>query len=421
MGKSNLYKCHLGSYTGRMNIALFSDSYLPTKSGIVTVVIQLRAALEAMGHHVVIVTVETTPESKSDEDPCIFRVPSIPLGLGTDQFVGFPQKRKIIKFLREHHVEIIHCHTEFYIAHAAKRVGKAMHIPTIATTHTMWEDFYDYYLPLARLIPVKVIRRLVKRLYRKFYALINVSTKARDYFKSDFMLPDIPSAVVPNAVDTDAFLSRPDTPEQFAQMRKNWGISEKDILLLFVGRIGEEKRVLELLDITLKVTAARKNVKALFVGNGPAIEQMRQAVHKANGDDQVIFTGFVNWTELHTYYGMSDIFMTCSLSEMHSMTILEALLSGLPICSRRDASYLDTVYPGKNGYLGDTDEEVARGILELVDDPDKRHEYGKRSLEISHTFSIAKHAEKTIAFYKTVLACYPHPVNEATLRKNVEE
>ena len=135
----------------------------------------------------------------------------------------------------------------------------------------------------------------------------------------------------------------------------------------------------------------------------------------------MIFTGFVNWTELHTYYGMSDIFMTCSLSEMHSMTILEALLSGLPICSRRDASYLDTVYPGKNGYLGDTDEEVARGILELVDDPDKRHEYGKRSLEISHTFSIAKHAEKTIAFYKTVLACYPHPVNEATLRKNVEE
>ena len=40
-----------------MNIALFSDSYIPTKSGIVTVVVQLRKALEQLGHNVVIVTV----------------------------------------------------------------------------------------------------------------------------------------------------------------------------------------------------------------------------------------------------------------------------------------------------------------------------------------------------------------------------
>ena len=40
-----------------MNIALFTDSYLPTKSGIVTVVVQLRKILTELGHHVVIVTV----------------------------------------------------------------------------------------------------------------------------------------------------------------------------------------------------------------------------------------------------------------------------------------------------------------------------------------------------------------------------
>lgn len=403
-----------------MNIALFSDSYLPTKSGIVTVVIQLRAALEAMGHHVVIVTVETTPESRTDDDPCIFRVPSIPLGLGTDQFVGFPHKRKIINFLREHQIEIIHSHTEFYIAHAAKSVGKAMHIPTIATTHTMWEDFYDYYIPMARLIPVKAIRRIVRRLYRKFYAFINVSSKAHDYFKRDFMLPAIPSAVIPNAVDTEAFLSNRDSPESFSHMRKNWGIGERDIVLLFVGRIGEEKRVLELLEVALRVTSARDNVKALFVGNGPALEQMRQTVHNARRDDRIIFTGFVNWTELHTYYGMSDIFMTCSLSEMHSMTILEALLSGLPVAVRWDSSYLDTVYPGENGYLCNTDDDVERAILELVDDQAKRESYGSKSREISLNFTIAKHVDKTITFYKTVLAHYPHPLDEAALRKAVE-
>ena len=50
-----------------MNIALFSDSYLPTKSGVVTVVIQLRKILEEMGHHVVIVTVSSNDKDYEEE------------------------------------------------------------------------------------------------------------------------------------------------------------------------------------------------------------------------------------------------------------------------------------------------------------------------------------------------------------------
>ncbi len=405
-----------------MNIALFSDSYVPTKSGVVTVVVQLRKALEAMGHHVVIVTVETTAEARKirEDDPCIFRVKSIPLGLGTDQFVGFPQKRKIIAFLQAHDIELIHSHTEFYIAHAAKSVGKAMHIPTIATTHTMWEDFYDYYIPMARLIPVKAIRKLVKRLFKKFYALINVSTKARDYFKSEFMLPAIPSAVIPNAVDTEAFTANNAGESDHAAMRANWGIAPGDTLLLFVGRIGEEKRVLELLDVCIGAVRARPAVKAIFVGSGPALEQMRKTVQRERLDHRIIFTGFVNWTDLHAYYGMSDIFFTASLSEMHSMTILEALISSLPIVARHDSSYFDTVYPGRNGYLARDDGEMLDCILALVDDPDARKRFAAESRSVSERFSIETHAKKTVAFYEAVLEAYPRPLDEDRLRAMVE-
>ena len=68
-----------------MTIALFSDSYLPTKSGIVTVVVQLQEQLKKMGHRVILVTVETTAEDETyDQD--IYRTRSVALGLGTDQF-----------------------------------------------------------------------------------------------------------------------------------------------------------------------------------------------------------------------------------------------------------------------------------------------------------------------------------------------
>lgn len=405
-----------------MNIALFSDSYLPTKSGIVTVVIQLRSALEALGHHVVIVTVETTAQSQKDteEDQNIFRVSSIPLGLGTDQFVGFPHKKKIIRFLQDHNIELIHSHTEFHIAHAAKTVGKDMHIPVIATTHTMWEDFYDYYLPMGKLIPINTIRKVVQRLFRKFYAVINVSSKARDYFKQDFMLPKMPSAIIPNAIDTEAFHRVSDTPDQLKTMRENWGISASDIVLLFVGRIGEEKRVLELLDVCISVVNQRPDVKALFIGNGPALEQMQKKTQQERVDHRIIFTGFVNWTDLHTYYSLSDIFMTCSLSEMHSMTVLEALLSGLPLVTRSDSSYFDTVYPNQNGYLAETDAEVEQNLIQLIDDAGKRKAFGKKSLEISSHFSLETHAKKTVAFYQVVLDAYPRPLDEQVLRRAVE-
>lgn len=405
-----------------MNIALFSDSYLPAKNGVVTVMVQSRKALEAMGHHVVIVTVENSPESRKTrpDDPNVFRARAIPLGLGTNEFIAFPQKRKIMEFLRSHNIDIIHSHTEFYIAHAAKSVGKAMHIPTIATTHTMWEDFYNFYLPMARLIPVKAVRKLVKRLYKKFYAFINVSTKARDYFKKDFMLPHIPSVIIPNAVDMEAFITAKDTPETLAQMRRNWNIPENNTLLLFVGRIGEEKRVLELLDITINLTKRFDDVTMLFIGVGPMLEHMKRTVEKAYLDDRILFTGYVNWSDLHTYYAMSDIFTTVSLSEMHSMTVLEALISGLPVVTRSDSSYFDTVLHGTNGYLADSDLEAERFLAELVLDHDKRNQFGNASREIAKRFTIETHAKKTLAFYRAVLDTYPRALDEQVLFRAVQ-
>ena len=113
-----------------MNIALFTDSYLPTKSGIVTVVLQLRKALEDMGHHVVVVTVNTKEEESAiaerEKDENVLRIRSVRgdwLGV-PDQYIGFPHEKKILKFLTKHNVQIIHSHTEFFVAHAAKLSGK---------------------------------------------------------------------------------------------------------------------------------------------------------------------------------------------------------------------------------------------------------------------------------------------------------
>ena len=407
-----------------MNIALFTDSYLPTKSGIVTVVVQLRKILTELGHHVVVVTVSPHGyEDSENEDENVLRVYSIPAPVGDNQYIAFPHKKVIVDFLKKHKIQIIHSHTEFYIAHAAKSAGKILHIPVVATTHTMWEDFYKYYLfPLGRMVPKKVIRKIVRRLYKKFYALINVSDKARDYFKSPFMLPFTPSVVIPNAIDTEAFLSQKITEEDKLALKKRLGITENEITLIFVGRVVEEKRVEELFEAIVRVLKARKHVKMVFVGSGGASYALEEETRELHLEDRIIFTGFVNWENLSLYYSIGDIFVTTSLSEMHSMTALEALLSHLPIVCRRDDSFSDTVFHGKNGYFADTDEDMDSFILDLIDNSEKRAAFAEASYEISKNFSIRLHGLRTIAFYQEVLKHYPlpSPVFDRDLKKAID-
>ena len=407
-----------------MNIALFTDSYLPTKSGIVTVVLQHRKILEDMGHHVVIVTVNTKEEEKAlaerEKDENILRIRSVRgewFGF-PDQYVGFPHEKKILNFLIKHKIELIHSHTEFFVAHAAKLSGKKLHIPVIATTHTLWEDFYRYYLPGGRLIPVHWIRKFVKRLYKKFYALINVSQKARDYFKMPFMLPNTPSAIIPNALDSDSFLQCSISEKEIQGVRKQWGIKKDDIVFLFLGRVVEEKRVEELLDVCMRVIQKNAKIKILFVGAGPAVQSLEKKSRAVS--DRIIFTGYVPWTEVHSYYQLGDVFITASLSEMHSMTVLEALMTGLPIVARRDTSFSDTIFEGKNGFMADTDEEMDGYMLDLAADKKKREAFGEFSKKVAKGFSLEVYGKRTVAFYQKVLDTFPEKITDEELKAAVD-
>ncbi len=403
-----------------MTIALFSDSYLPTKSGIVTVVVQLQEQLKKLGHRVILVTVETTDEYET-YDPDIYRVHSVALGLGTDQFVGIPAMHPLIHFLKDAGVELIHCHTEFGIGKAGLRAAHVLKIPAICTTHTMWTDFYKYYLSFGKIISPKIINGIMKKYYGKFDSLIGVSTKARNYFKQEGMLPNMPSVIIPNAIDKEKFQKAHISQEQKLALRKSYNINPDDIMLLFVGRIGEEKRVFELLKVCQNLSKKNKKIKMVFVGNGPAYEDMLKKAVAEIASKQIIFTGFIEWTKVSEYYESADIFVTTSLSEMHSMTILEAQLSGLPIIVRRDESYLDSVFEGENGYLTDTEEEMEEKILELAADSDKRKRFGERSLEITKRFTIEAHIKKTLKVYEEVMKAYPGKINDIEVMKEIED
>ena len=398
-----------------MNIALFSDCYLPSKNGVVTVVEQLRESLSERGHNVVVVTVEN--EQKEEEAPYIYRAVAVPAGMGMkDQFFGFPWLPKVLKYLKKNNIELIHCHTEFMMGIAGIQAAKKLKIPLVATMHTMWDDYYKFYLPAGKIIPLWFIRKLTSLFYNRFYAVAGVSTKAYNHLKSKIS-PKANAVVIPNAMNASKFSAKPVSDEEKNETREKLGIKNDDFVCLFVGRLGEEKRIFELINAAGNAVIQNKAIKLLFIGDGPAMEQCKENVKQKGIEDNVIFTGFLEWKELHSYYGIADLFMTASLSEMHSMTILESLITGLPIVARDDLSFYDTIHPGENGYLAKTDEEITEYILKIASDKELKEKFSEKSREISKEYTLELFTERYLAFYNYVLSHKKKEINERELQE----
>ncbi|MBR6061408.1 MAG: glycosyltransferase, partial [Spirochaetales bacterium] len=226
-----------------MNIALFTDSYTPVKNGVVTSVRQLKEGLESRGHNVIVITAEVP--YYQDTESGIYRLPSVPakLGAGTEFRFSMINQSPINKFLKKRKIDIIHTHSEFSIGFCGKRAAKKLKVPLVHTTHTMWEN-YTHYLMNGKLITPKMARKYMAMYLKNVTQIVAPSVKAKNYYSQ--IVPNKPIEIVPNGIDSDKFKSSEIKPDEINQLRKEFGIKKNDINLIFVGRVGQEKRVDEL-------------------------------------------------------------------------------------------------------------------------------------------------------------------------------
>lgn len=404
-----------------MTIALIMDCYSPTKNGVITVVMQLQNQLKKMGHRVLLICPETTPEFAT-VDSDIYRVKSLPDDImKSDQFFSTPfDKKGICRFLRENKADIIHCHTDFALGWSGIYAAKKLKIPAICTTHTMWPDNLKH-LKFFRIIPSKSIFDFMVNYYKKFDALIGVSSKSKNYYKKSKKLSKMPSVIIPNAIDTKKFEGIHISKQEKHELRTKYGVQDDEVLFLFLGRIAQEKRVFELSEQCVKLVENNQKAKVMFVGKGPAYNDLTKKLENQIKSKKIIFTGYVDWAKTHEFYEAADVFITASLSEMHSMTILEAQLCSLPIVARNDESYADCVIPNVNGYLANSDEELYENMVEMANNEQKRKLYAKNALEQTKNFSLEENVKKTVFVYEEVIKAYPKKIDENDVAKRMEK
>ncbi|MGD2206746.1 MAG: glycosyltransferase, partial [Anaerolineae bacterium] len=220
------------------------------------------------------------------------------------------------------------------------------------------------------------------------------------YFKS--FMPGIKTVVIGNGICKTRFGPDLLTEEEKDQTRKTLGLQPSDKVILYVGRMAKEKRVLELFHVLIPLLQEQPQCKALFVGSGPSLEAMIRAAERSNLQNQVTFTGTVDWEQIHRLYSIADVFVTASLSEVHPMTLLEASTCGLPIIARRDDSCIDLVEDDCNGYLVDSDRQIATKLSETVNDENRLLAFSKNALFWADRFSAKAHVEKLESLYQQI-------------------
>lgn len=145
-------------------------------------------------------------------------------------------------------------------------------------------------------------------------------------------------------------------------------VSQRQNLIVFVGRISREKGVLNLVEAIPKVLAIRNDLSFLLVGNGALFQDIQQRVKKEKIASKVKFTGWVPHDKLPEYLNEAKLLVLPSYSEGLPGVVKEAMACGTPVLATPVGGVPDLVKDGNTGFIlsSNDPEQIAIRIIELL-------------------------------------------------------
>lgn len=332
-----------------MRIGLFSDTYLPEINGVASSVHILREALEKQGHTVFVIT---TKPANCEEDQNVLRLSGIELKKLYGYIMTSPIHIQAYNKVKSMDLDIIHVHTEFSVGIFARIVSKMQGIPLVSTYHTTYEDYTHYINVINASVVDKIAKKAVSRLSRLYVdsstEIIAPSEKTKEMLEGYKVKKKI--HVVPTGLQIERFVYAKEKEERGKEIRKELGVSDEECLIVYLGRLAQEKSIDMLLDGVNELKKKQVPCKLLVVGAGPAEDGLKEQAKQLDIEGIVLFVGKKVAKEVPYYYAAADCFASASTSETQGMTYIEALASGLPILARPDEILSELIEEGKTGY-----------------------------------------------------------------------
>lgn len=394
-----------------MRIAIFAETYYPFISGVVTHIETLKLGLEAQGHQVLIVTMSPKAEHHYIKDGVLY-CPALPLKRIYGYGVANPLNLQRLRIIAEFNPDIIHIHTEFTMGIFGLWAARQLKKPVVYTLHTMYDDYMCY------ISKRENIQKLVKpgahmyfrKMAKKSTEIIGPSLKVVEYLRRCNV--DRHINIIPNTVDLSNFLPQNVAPDKIEAVKTALGIRPGDTALCFVGRLGIEKSLDVLIGYFGQQFRGQDTFKLFVIGEGPERKNLEKLIRDEGLERQVFLLGKIDHDLLPPYYHACDAFATASLSEINSISMLEAMASGLYVLQRLDIYNKNQITEGVNGSLYTSAAEFGNLVRETAAlDANARLVRRRNVTDSTQKYGRAEFIAAVVNVYERAMATYAqkHP------------
>jgi len=241
----------------------------------------------------------------------------------------------LVRILKEHHVDILHCHRH-------KATTYAVMAARIAGTPVLLAHVHG----LGRSRNLK--RRLINCiLFRNVNRLIPVANSVReDVLRNNWFVPDEKLFVLENSNDYERFADVSISKKDAKQML---GMPADSLVFGTIGRLVPTKGLSYLIAAFSKVKRLMPSVHLVLVGDGPCRAELQMQAADALCGDSVHFLGHrANVEQL--LKGM-DVFMLASVAEGMPRVLLEAMAAGVPCVATQVGGIPEVINGEAVGFL----------------------------------------------------------------------
>lgn len=375
-------------YDSLMRIGMMADTYKPYVSGITNYIDLNKRALEKEGHEVYVFTFGDLDHR--DDEPRVIRSPGVPLA-DTGFYLSLRYKKEHRKLLQT--MDVVHVHHPFLSGRLA--LNYCRRVPIVFTNHTRYDLYAQARLPL---MPTEVSHSLLQAYMPDFCAAVDLVISPSQGMKKVLRQYGVEShiEVVPNGVDLRRFYRAQPLP------RADFGFSDQDVLLVYAGRLAPEKNLEFLIHSFAGVAQVSPNIQLIIIGGGQKehVEEIRPLPQAMGIADRVRFVGQIPYDDLPSYLAMCDAFVTASVTEVHPLSVIEGMATGLPVLGIDSPGVGDSVTDRESGLLATHDiASFTAKMTYLCIDGALRKRIGRAAREASAQFDIQRSTKIMLGHY----------------------
>lgn len=376
--------------THPMRIGIVTATYAPARNGVATSTALFAQGLRALGHTVRVFAPEH-PKAAPEAD--VIRLPAVRSGAPADYPLLLPVGPIASRRLPIHDLDVIHTMHPFVAGRVAKAWARRSRVPVVFTAHTQYHA-YIHYAPTPPAFTAWAVKRHVRAFANGVDLVLAPGAAIVEALRGYGY--DGPVESMPNPVDMARYERAPDPG-----LRARHGVPEGAPLLVYVGRMGQEKGLPLLLEAFALARVSEPRLHLLMVGDGPL-----RAPLAAAGQPQVHWVGPVEHREVAAYLLAADLFVSASVTEVQPMTFLESLAAGTPVVAVASAAARDLQRGGGLEMSGTTATDLSRATLSALraaDAQERRRAARTAVLE----FDVGRRAAHLAETYARLLARAP--------------